>query len=284
MAYYSLNLNLYLNEEINMENKTEKPKRVVTRVGDIFCVEFPDNTKGYFQFIAIDRFQLGSPIIRAFRTHYQKDANIDVEDIIKDKIDFYAHTFLRPGLKNGTWTKIGKSKELGVEGLKNIYFGTAKDTLMDESSFKVIDVDPMEHWTIWKYDEERKDIGILPEKYHKCIEPGYVEPFCEIAMRMYKGYYTYTSFENAVIKRYPRPEVFSYLKYMQDNKEFIICFHGNYFDKAVISENGKKTKITRDEAVINHNEIARWKFSDTNWKYNDFITEEEFYKEWDSIK
>lgn len=23
-----------------------KPKRVVTKIGDVFCVEFPDNTKG----------------------------------------------------------------------------------------------------------------------------------------------------------------------------------------------------------------------------------------------
>ena len=48
--------------------------------------------------------------------------------------------------------------------------------------------------------------------------------------------------------------------------------------------NGKMTRITHDEAVVNHIEIAKRKFSDTNWKANNFITEEEFNKVWDSIE
>lgn len=260
------------------------PKRIVTKIGDIFCVEFNDNTKGYFQYIANDMTQLNSSVIRVFRTHYPINANVDIDSIINDDIDFYAHTVLRAGIQNGVWYKKGKSEEIGSDKIQDIIFLTAPPFEIDKKSLKPIMIDYVKNLSLWIINHERIKVETIPNNLKFAIYDGAVVSYVDILNRMYLGYYKYTCPENAVIKRYPRPEVFSYLKYLQDNKEFSICFHGNYFDKAVISENGEKTKITRDEAVINHNEIARWKFSDTNWKYNDFITEEEFYKEWDSIK
>ena len=47
-----------------MEEKG-KPKRVMTRIGDIFCIELKEY-KVYFQYIAVDTSQLNSITIRVF--------------------------------------------------------------------------------------------------------------------------------------------------------------------------------------------------------------------------
>ena len=86
------------------------------------------------------------------------------------------------------------------------------------------------------------------------------------------------------MKRKPRPEYKSYIKDMSDGKDIYICFQGDYFEKAVIPIEGKLTKISRDEAVLNGMEIISKKFSDTNWKAQNFITEDEFNKVWDSTE
>lgn len=46
-----------------MENKK---KKVITRIGDVFCIQINDSYKQYFQFIAKDMTQLNSSVIRVF--------------------------------------------------------------------------------------------------------------------------------------------------------------------------------------------------------------------------
>lgn len=261
-------------------------KRIVTKIGYIFCVEFPNNTKGYFQYIANDYTLLNSSVIRVFKTHYPINENVEPTRIIDDDIDFYAHTILKPGIHSGAWYKIGKSVNLGTGEINEIKFGTTEKTRIvhTKDGYEVIDINPLKNWMIWKINCEMVDVGKLPKKYYDKLELGYVIPYIDIINRMYFGYYKYTCPENAVIKRYPRPDVFSYLKYHEDNEDFFLCFHGNHFEKAVISKNGVKKKVTIENPVISHKKITQWQFSDTNWKYDDFITEEEFYEEWNAVQ
>ena len=84
------------------------------------------------------------------------------------------------------------------------------------------------------------------------------------------------------MKRKPRAEYKSYIKDASDGKDIYICFKGDYFEKAVFPIEGKLTKISCDEAVLNGMEITSKKFSDTNWKAQNFITEEEFNQVWDT--
>ena len=75
-----------------MEEKS-KPKRVMTRVGDIFCVELSEY-KVYFQFIAVDSSYLNSTTIRVFYKKYPLDYVFDAEEVVRDEIMFCAHTML----------------------------------------------------------------------------------------------------------------------------------------------------------------------------------------------
>ena len=95
--------------------ETTKKKRVVTRIGNVFCAEINNEHKRFFQYVANDIEQLNSSVIRVFKNKYPIDYNPNVEDIVKDKIDFYAHTILKFGIEFNAWYKVGTSKTIGEE-------------------------------------------------------------------------------------------------------------------------------------------------------------------------
>lgn len=253
-------------------------KRIITKIGDVFCVEFDNGTKGYFQYIANDLTMMNSTVIRVFKTHYSNNQPVLIEDIIKDDVDFYAHTILRSGIANNAWYKIGTSLDLGIKDFATTYFGYTIPT--ETIGNKVININPLTNWVIWKYQSEFINIGELPTIYHEKIEFGSIMPYQCIITRMLRGYYTATICEYEILRRKPRPEYKSYVRYKINDIEYLLCFQGDFFEKEIIIEEEKVTKITREEAVINNQDIARRKFSDTNWKYIDFITEEEFNCFW----
>ena len=247
-------------------------KRIVTKIGDIFCVEFQDRTKGYFQYIANDLGMLNSSVIRVFNAHYPIDMTISIDDIIKDKVAFYTHTVLRHGIDENLWYKVGKSQDLDLEKLKKVIFGYTLGQESDEAS--------LTQWRIGYFNEKRISIGRLPNNLHNIIELDGVWPYSQIIARMMYGYFTNTSCQYRIIKRIPRPDATSYIKEDKENCIVYTCFKGDYFDKQVIQSDNKFTRLTRDEAVINHMPEVRRKFSDIYLEYRNFITEEEFNNVW----
>lgn len=265
--------------------KTErkKPKRVVTKIGDIFCVEFPDNTKGYFQYIAKDMTQLNSSVIRAFYTHYPIDQDVKIEDIVKDKVDFYAHTVLRGGIDFDNWYKIGKSSDVGENELYKIIFCNASTAYqLYADGIKIPRTSRFCKWHLWNINKDIFDVENVPNHTTSMIEIGTVKTYIEIYQRMWQGYYKYTCLENEVIKRYPRPEVHSYVRRENESRQTYLCFKGNDFEKGVVKKGEKLVRISADEDNPVYEELQNGKFSDTNWKYREFITEEEFYQAWDA--
>lgn len=89
-----------------------------------------------------------------------------------------------------------------------------------------------------------------------------------------------SSFEYEFIKRKPRPEYRSYVRYKIDQGEILLCFLGDGFEKEIIIKNGNISRITREDAILNNLKLADRRLSDTNWEYNDFITEKEFNQVW----
>ena len=253
-------------------------KRIVTKIGDIFCVDFQDGTKGYFQYIANDRTQLTSSVIRAFKTHYPVDMKISMDEIVQDEVAFYSHTILRAGVAENAWYKVGKSQDLGIDELKEVIFSQTLECRSD--ILKCVWVDPLTNWYIWHINEEMDNIGILPRYLHNVVELGVIKSYLDIVTRMKYGYFTYTSNEYRIIKRIPRPDATSYIKEDKENCIVYTCFKGDYFDKQVIQSDNKFTRLTRDEAVINHMPEVRRKFSDIYLEYKNFITEEEFNNVW----
>ena len=52
-------------------------KRIVTKIGDVFCAEIEGQCKRFFQYFAIDSTQLNSSVIRVFKQHYRGAACAD---------------------------------------------------------------------------------------------------------------------------------------------------------------------------------------------------------------
>lgn len=90
--------------------ETVKKKRIVTRIGNVFCAEIDNECKRFFQYVANDIECLNSSVIRVFKTKYPMDYKPNIEEIVKDEVEFYAHTILKFGIVFNAWYKVGTSK------------------------------------------------------------------------------------------------------------------------------------------------------------------------------
>ena len=254
-------------------------KRIVTKVGDVFCVEIDNEYKCFFQYIEKDILQLGSSVIRAFKTRYPMDYKPVIEDIVKDEILFYAHTILRVGIEYGAWYKVGKSKELGLSGLNNVMFGDVFN-YKATPNLQLIEVDYLENWTIWKVNEERINIGVLPTEYYEIIEEGGVVPYDEVVTRFRIGYFKVTDKSYDISKRRPIAGVNSYTKHEIDGNECYFHFIGEDIYREMIVTPQGEIKLTQEEPEKDGYTFHAHKFWEINWAFKDHITEVDFLTFW----
>ena len=78
-------------------------KRIVLKVGNVFCVEIERTCKYFFQYITDDKSQLNTNVIRVFKTRYPLDYVPNVDDIVNDEVMFYAHVILKFGINERIW-------------------------------------------------------------------------------------------------------------------------------------------------------------------------------------
>lgn len=152
-------------------------KRIVTKIGDIFCVEIGDGYKCFFQYIANDMTMLNSSVIRVFSKHYPIEYVPVFDEIVKDEVSFYAHTILRFGIVYNAWYKVGKHKDIG--NTNEISF-----RLFDENNFSQIEKSYT--WSIWKINQKSQFIGELNEKYKK-YDLGFVFSYDNIVSKIATG-------------------------------------------------------------------------------------------------
>jgi len=143
-------------------------KRIVTRLGDIFEVPLEDNFKAYFQYIMRDFTELNGDVIRVFKPRYRQDDVLDLEDVVQTDIEFYVHTSVLPGAKQGLWNKMGNIK-VPVDIERPCFRGTDDD----DPSIKI-----SERWYIWRANDENFTyVGKFTKKYHHCDRGGIFPPF-----------------------------------------------------------------------------------------------------------
>ena len=154
-------------------------KRIVTKIGDVFLVKL-ENSQRYFQYVANDMTQLNSSVIRTFEEHYPLNSLQDLTEIVKGKIDFYAHVVLRWGIELGYWEKIGKDPEIGQ--LNHILF---RDSTDYGKQIKI-----SENWYVWNINEKFKDVGKLVGENRKA-EIGIVVTPGDVVERIKTGKYSF---------------------------------------------------------------------------------------------
>ena len=129
-----------------------------TTIGDIYMVRTEKGIR-FFQYIDIDKSDLSFDVIRVFSHLYSEDEHPTVDVIINDSIDFYTHTSVLAGVKMNLWEKYAFSKECGT---KDIYFRGSLDIVNSKPYQRIIS----ERWVVWKVNEERRYVGVLPKEYH----------------------------------------------------------------------------------------------------------------------
>jgi hypothetical protein len=153
-------------------------KRTKLAIGDIFEVPLEVNSKGYFQFIGIDDSQLRSDVIRVFSKRYANSEEPELEVILQDDVDFYAHCVIKTGIKHDFWQKVGHKDDIGPA---DIMFRSSLD--FGRSWIEISD-----RWEVWKISQPRKFVGKLPNSLLS-TEFGTVFPPYEIIHRMKFGHY-----------------------------------------------------------------------------------------------
>jgi hypothetical protein len=159
--------------------------RTVIEIGDVFEVLLNDASKKYFQVIAFDSTQLSSSVIRVFKKRYNPTEILDLSEIVRDEVDFYAHCSAKLGVKLNLWQKIGNIMETGK--LDDIIFRDTNDYghKLGEEPIRISN-----KWYVWKINEEFIDVGKLTGKYREA-EIGVVVNPASIVHRMQTGEYNF---------------------------------------------------------------------------------------------
>ena len=258
----------------------EKRKRIVTKIGDVFCAEIDGEFKAYFQYVANDLTQLNSSVIRVFKKRYPMDYEPIIEEIVKDEVLFYAHTVLRCGIEYNAWYKVGKSKELGEDALKCVTFCMAETITYNAKTQEIKNIDPFENWWIWHIGESAKRVGRLPEKYWDKAYIGSVINYANIVKCMKFGYYSGYYDLYSVLKRRPHPEADSYMKAESDGKTSYYHFKGEHAVREAVVASGNIMKLTSANPQCAGEKLRTEAFSDTIWRQDNFISREEFDAVW----
>lgn len=153
-------------------------KRVVTKVGDVFCVRVDDHYKRYLQYIVSDVTCLNSDVVRIFKKKYPIETNPDLSEIIKDEVDFYSHCVTSVGVKRGLWEKVGNIREVG--DIKHIIFKCKSD---------YTNANIQNDWRVWKVNEDIIHIGKLKEEYYSFSYLGLIFHPEDIIHKLKTGVY-----------------------------------------------------------------------------------------------
>ena len=123
-------------------------KKIIIKIGDVFSAPIDQNSKKYFQYIADDLTQLNSNVIRGFKKKYLLKETPVLSEVTKDEVDFYAHCFLRNGIKMHLWEKLGNATDIGE---LNFFFRDTNDYGIgkNQEPIKISN-----NWYVWKVNDK----------------------------------------------------------------------------------------------------------------------------------
>lgn len=149
-------------------------------VGDLFCVDIAPQRRKFFQYVGNDATQLNSSVIRVFTAEYSGDEQVDLVDVAKGEIDFYAHCFLRNRIKSGFWCKVGNTP----------IFGSVDIIFRNTNDYGNPNIVVSRNWHIWKMNEPFKRVGNLDGRC-RGAEIGVVVTPESLVHRMRTGRYDF---------------------------------------------------------------------------------------------
>lgn len=171
-------------------------KKAGIKEGDVFYVEIGDGKKAYFQYLMQDHHYCNACVIRVFERHYKSGMQVEISDIVSDKVAFYTHVFLWYGIREGMYFKVGNSP-ISCKELDNVYFAKTDSLIKIEQDGEeqYIDVNPLENWYIWKVTGEKKNFEKVPEEIIPLLECCVVDTAESLIKRIRLGYYQNSDIE-----------------------------------------------------------------------------------------
>ena len=121
------------------------------KIGDIFEVPLINSRKAYVQYIGEDSTMLNSDVIRVFSRRYPITDKLEIFDIVRDEVEFYAHTHsMQLGVDEKLWYMVGNSDDTG--DIKAPLFRSAVGLERPEIS---------KDWQVWHPNEPMQYVGEL---------------------------------------------------------------------------------------------------------------------------
>ena len=115
------------------------------------------------------------------------DYKPNLDEIVKDDVDFYAHVMLNNGVREGIWYRVGKHQDLG--DTENIMFRQHNETEVYFDEHGIPQIRDTSTWWIWKVNQDFIDIGAeLPNEYRSLPE-GSVFPYTSIIRKIKTGHF-----------------------------------------------------------------------------------------------
>lgn len=126
-----------------------------SQLGDVFEVLLHDRRKVYLQYIGTDALQIKTHVIRVFKNRYSAESNPDIEEIVSDSVEFYAHVIsVEFGIQDGTWQRIGNSKNLGDP--RDAFFRDPGDSAVKRESGLWGMPEVSKTWYLWRLGDSEK--------------------------------------------------------------------------------------------------------------------------------
>ena len=146
------------------------------------------NPKRYFQLVALDMTNLNSDVIAVFQPVDLPNTlspEERIQQILQTKVEFFTHTMVPLGVKQGVWSKIGTATPVSFKDalFKDIFY---KDGLLPD--VEPYEADHYHSWVIWHVGGEQRKIGAKVERYPQA-ELGHVYPPEDIIHRVVHGKY-----------------------------------------------------------------------------------------------
>lgn len=256
-------------------------------IGNVFKMEISDEGYCvYFQYIADDSTCNNFEVVRVFKTIYPPDCKVKPDEIVADEIAFYFHAYIKGGLSIDFWKKFGKSKNLGLDRLSEVWFGSAEPFSLKEIAelpgISAFDA----NYTIWHVNEPPITIGIPDDEMKEKLQ-------CARLDKGMMGYELYQKFvygyirENMAfynnIERQPRQGVDSFVKYhdrMSGRKHYFHFLGSKAVRELIVEPTGKMIVLTEDRPEVDGYRLYDKSFGSINWRQDEFMKPEMFEELW----
>lgn len=161
--------------------------RIMTRVGDIYRTKELAGGIRYLQLVAIDLLDLNSDVIVVFEPSTKYDGPPEL--LVDSGVEFYTHTVVSQGIREGLWQKTGK-EEVRVDITKLLfkaYHGMDEAEAVAFVGHEVAPPIPYPHWTVWSPGDPEERYVPSGEGMSIQAERGGVFPASDVVYRIEHG-------------------------------------------------------------------------------------------------